>query len=151
MAQARRSMASQAAVATLTLDGVAADPETAITLPHELAIALLLRLAIAQSAIATALASRAIEGGSTSSSDDGDRLLTAKDAAEMLQIPKAHVYELVRRGELPATRFGKYVRLPLRDLRIWIERHQGRPVVGGVPPVLASRARPLKGRVVPTS
>jgi excisionase family DNA binding protein len=150
MPQARRSMASQPATVAPTLDTVAADPETAITLPPELAIALLLRLAIAQSAIATALASRAIEGP-TGSSDDGDRLLTPSDAAAMLQIPKAHVYELVRRGELPATRLGKYVRLPLRGLRIWIQNHQGRLVVGGGPPMLASRVRPPRRRVVPTS
>ena len=141
-------MASQAAVVAPTLDAVAADPETAITLPPELAIALLLRLTVAQSAIATALARRAIEEGSTRSSDDGDRLLTPSDAAAMLQIPKAHVYELVRRGELPATRLGKYVRLPLHGLRIWIESH---PVVGGGPQVLASRGRRSRGRVVPTS
>jgi excisionase family DNA binding protein len=139
-------MASQAALVAPTLDAVAADPETAITLPPELAIALLLRLAIAQSAIAPALASRAIEERSSGSSDDGNRLLTPSDAAAMLQIPKAHVYELVRRGELPATRLGKYVRLPLRGLRIWIESH---PVVGGVSPVLASRVRQPSGRAAP--
>jgi excisionase family DNA binding protein len=143
-------MANQAPVAAPTLDAVAADPETAITLPHELAIALLLRLAIAQSAIATALASRALEGGSTGS-HDGDRLLTPRDAAAMLQIPKAHVYELVRRGQLPSTRLGKYVRLPLRDLRVWIESRQRRPLVTGVPPVIASPARPPRGGPMPTS
>jgi excisionase family DNA binding protein len=142
---------SHAARVAPTLDAIAADPEAAIALPSELAIGLLLRLAIAQSAIATALASQTIEGGSIASSDNSDRLLTPGDAAALLQIPKAHIYELVRRGELPATRLGKYVRLPLRSLRTWIESRQGQTVVGGGPQMLASPVRRPRGRVVPTS
>ncbi len=48
--------------------------------------------------------------------DDG-RLLTAKQAAEYLKVPRAYVYELARRGELPSVRLGeRYVRFTARAL-----------------------------------
>jgi len=135
-------------ITTPTLDAVADDPQTAISLSPELAVTLLLRLATAQSALAAALASRTIGENSVSPSGDAhdDRLLTASDAAMLLQIPKAHVYELVRRGELPATRLGKYVRLPLRALRVWVECHRERSLVSPTSPVIPSRGRSTKGQ-----
>ncbi len=57
-----------------------------------------------------------------------DRLLTAKEAAARLGIPAPRVYEMVRRGELPAKRFGdgdpkrRTVRISSADLRAWIAR-----------------------------
>ncbi len=40
------------------------------------------------------------------------RVLTVPEAAALLRISRRHVYELVRRGELPAIRLGRVVRIP---------------------------------------
>lgn len=49
------------------------------------------------------------------------KLLTAEEVAEMLRIPKAHVYELARRGKIPCTRIGRLVRFPQARILEWIE------------------------------
>jgi excisionase family DNA binding protein len=36
-----------------------------------------------------------------------DEVLTAREVADLLRMPVSTVYELARRGELPASRFGK--------------------------------------------
>jgi excisionase family DNA binding protein len=41
------------------------------------------------------------------------QLLTAEQLAERWQVPKAHVYELTRRGEIPVVKLGKYYRYRL--------------------------------------
>jgi excisionase family DNA binding protein len=38
------------------------------------------------------------------------KLLTAEDLAERWQVPKAHVYALARRGDIPVIELGKYKR-----------------------------------------
>ncbi len=48
---------------------------------------------------------------------DNGHLLTAEQAAEYLKVPRAYVYELARRGELPSVRLGeRYVRFTARAL-----------------------------------
>jgi excisionase family DNA binding protein len=42
-----------------------------------------------------------------------DRLMTAEELAERWQVLKGHVYELTRRGEIPAVKLGKYYRYRL--------------------------------------
>jgi excisionase family DNA binding protein len=54
-------------------------------------------------------------------------MLLAQEAAEVLRVPRARVYELVRQGRLPAVRVGRLVRIPEAELRLWIARG-GRPV-----------------------
>jgi len=49
------------------------------------------------------------------------RLLTAKEAAEILSVPLARLYELVREERLPAVRIGRTVRVHPRALEAWIE------------------------------
>lgn len=43
-------------------------------------------------------------------------LLTVQDAAERLTVKPSHVYDQIRRGELPSVRVGKYVRVPAAAL-----------------------------------
>lgn len=43
-------------------------------------------------------------------------LLTAQEAAELLKVKKATVYEMVKRGEIPAVKIGKQVRIDRADL-----------------------------------
>ena len=44
-------------------------------------------------------------------------LLTAQEAAELLKVKKATVYEMVKRGEIPAVKIGKQVRIDRNDLK----------------------------------
>lgn len=49
------------------------------------------------------------------------RLLTADDVAEVLGVPRAFVYALSRRGELPTVRVGdRYVRYRAQTVQEWI-------------------------------
>ena len=48
-------------------------------------------------------------------------LLTVAEAAELLRVHPNHVYELIRRGELPHVRLGRVIRLPRHRLHQWIE------------------------------
>ena len=45
------------------------------------------------------------------------KLLTAQEAAELLKVKKATVYEMVKRGEIPAVKIGKQVRIDREDLQ----------------------------------
>ena len=44
-------------------------------------------------------------------------LLTAQEAAELLKVKKATVYEMVKRGQIPAVKIGKQVRIDREDLQ----------------------------------
>ena len=46
----------------------------------------------------------------------GIEVLTCAEVAERLRISKKSVYRLVRRGELPALRFGRAIRIPVARL-----------------------------------
>ena len=52
-------------------------------------------------------------------------LLTVPEAAELLRVHSNHVYELIRRGELPHVRLGRVIRLPRHRLEQWIEEQCG--------------------------
>jgi excisionase family DNA binding protein len=55
-------------------------------------------------------------------------LLTAEDVAQILRVPRAFVYSLARRGELPTVRVGdRYVRFRDDALRRWIEECETEP------------------------
>ena len=58
-------------------------------------------------------------------------LLTVAEAAELLRVHPNHVYELIRRGELPHVRLGRVIRLPRHRLEQWIEDECGASVGGG--------------------
>ena len=51
-----------------------------------------------------------------------EKLLTYKQAAEMLGVTDRTVWTLVDEGELPAVRFGRSVRIDPIDLRAYIDR-----------------------------
>ena len=48
-------------------------------------------------------------------------LLTYRDAARLLGITERSVWALVQRGEIPAVRFGRTVRIDPADLRAFID------------------------------
>lgn len=48
-------------------------------------------------------------------------LLTVREAAALLRISRNLAYELVTRGEIPAIRLGRVIRVPRAALEQWIE------------------------------
>ena len=45
---------------------------------------------------------------------------TVPEVAQILRVPKLHVYRLVREGKLPAVHIGRWVRVPEEALRAWM-------------------------------
>jgi excisionase family DNA binding protein len=62
-------------------------------------------------------------GQSKEGNGDDEVLFTVPEVARRLGVPEQYAYELTRRGELPAVRFGKYVRVRAADLAGWIDGH----------------------------
>ena len=56
-------------------------------------------------------------------------LVRVTEAAELASVGRARAYELVARGEWPSVVIGRSVRVPLQDLRDWIEQRK-RPAGG---------------------
>lgn len=50
--------------------------------------------------------------------------LTVPEAAAELQIPVSTLYDLIRRGEVPAVRIGKRIRVPWRRLEEWLNEKE---------------------------
>ena len=66
---------------------------------------------------------------------DSSLLLTVSEAARVLRISRNLAYELVARGELPAVRLGRVIRVPRHGLEQWIARQSGLP--DAPPPVVS--------------
>jgi excisionase family DNA binding protein len=58
--------------------------------------------------------------------DEGYRLLTVREVADVMRVSTMTVYRLIRGGELPATRVGKHFRIPTRDLEGYLESQSTR-------------------------
>ena len=52
------------------------------------------------------------------------RLLSLKVISELTTVPRSTLYTLLARGELPAVRLGKSLRIDERDLLNWIADHR---------------------------
>jgi len=50
-------------------------------------------------------------------------LVKPTEAAEMLRISRARVYELIASGKVPSVRVGRFTRIPLAALREWVRVH----------------------------
>ncbi len=84
------------------------------------------------------MTSAATENGRPEAPAEDLRHLSVPKAAELLNLPKARVYELIRQGEIPAVRYGKNLRVPLSGLRESIARHQEKGLDGPDSNMLAS-------------
>jgi len=62
-----------------------------------------------------------------------EKLLTYKQAGELLGVTERTVWTLVADGELPAVRFGRSVRIDPADLRAYIDRCKTTSRGGHVP------------------
>ena len=83
-----------------------------------------------------------------------DRLLSVVEVATVLSLRVPRVYELIRRGRLPAVRVGRSVRIRPCDLHAWIEGQREKimdtnfePSLSSPPPMSRSmtKARGRKG------
>ena len=79
-------------------------------------------------AVLSALAAYMLQQPDARHADDDlsnvGRLLTVEQAAERLCFTIQYLYELIRKGQFPSIRQGKYVRIPLSDLSAWIDEHR---------------------------
>ncbi len=55
---------------------------------------------------------------------DPDRLVTAQQLADRLQLSRATIYALMREG-LPSIRLGRARRFRVSDVDRWLDDHQG--------------------------
>ncbi|MFA5391763.1 MAG: helix-turn-helix domain-containing protein [Candidatus Omnitrophota bacterium] len=55
------------------------------------------------------------------------KLLTTTQAAARLQISERRVLQLIKKGDLPATKFGRDWQIKERDLNAFTPRRRGRP------------------------
>ncbi len=60
-------------------------------------------------------------------------LLTAQEAAELLKVKKATVYEMVKRGQIPAVKIGKQVRIARESLEQVLRPDGGRQAAAEPP------------------
>jgi excisionase family DNA binding protein len=54
-----------------------------------------------------------------------EQLITVAEAAHALSFTPQYLYELIRTGSFFALRQGKYIRIRLSDLKLWIQNRQG--------------------------
>jgi excisionase family DNA binding protein len=68
--------------------------------------------------------------------------LTAEQLADRWQVPKAHVYALTRRGEIPAVKLGRYYRYRLDQIEafeVGADTVQTDPLLAGATTAIAPR------------
>ncbi|MGC2494620.1 MAG: helix-turn-helix domain-containing protein [Candidatus Binatus sp.] len=63
-------------------------------------------------------------GAPANDAEPSERLLTVVEVAKMLECARSYVYELVRKGSIPAVHLGKYVRIRYSTLVELIERNE---------------------------
>ena len=68
------------------------------------------------------------------------KLLKAEEIAAMLDVSKSFVYQMIRKGDLPAVRFGLSVRVRPQDLDAFVEAS----LVSGVSQPMTGRRPPMK-------
>jgi excisionase family DNA binding protein len=51
-------------------------------------------------------------------------LARPEEAAELLGVGRSTIYELMREGELPVVHIGCAARIPVEELRQWVEAHE---------------------------
>ena len=51
-------------------------------------------------------------------------LVWPEEAAELLGVGRSTIYELMRAGELHVVHIGRAARIPVEDLRLWVEAHE---------------------------
>src|SRR5437867_10666165 len=121
------------------LDDLEADLGLADSLPVPMLADRARRAARLAADLQTALIARAV---SREASPEPDRLLAIPKVAEILEFTEQYVYELIRRGHLPAVRSGKYVRVSASAVESFMKNGPANPLDTG----LYQRYSPGRGR-----
>jgi len=123
---------SQKPVTPVTIDDLLADPSRSVGLTRgaiqQLYIQLASRIGTLK-ALESVLLSMLLRQPTDSdpASQPSGELLTAPEAAKILNVPESWVREQARLGELPSVRLGHYVRFRSDELRAFLVRgHAGR-------------------------
>jgi excisionase family DNA binding protein len=104
------------------------DPNTLAQVPPEEIPAMMAQLAAIQSALAVRLHESTNSLSESAPTSEPDRAITVEEAADRLTFTAQYVYELIKRGQLPAIRTGKYVRIRECDLSAWMTTHIENPL-----------------------
>jgi excisionase family DNA binding protein len=59
-----------------------------------------------------------------------DRLLVAKEVADLLAVPESWVREATREGRLPYVALGRYRRYSRQAIEAWLDQQRGGPTGG---------------------
>ncbi len=122
------------------------DPARAADLSDEQARKVLVRISALLTALSARTGTAADENGRPEAPAEALQLLGVPRVAELLDLPKARIYELIRQGELPAARVGaKNVRVPYAALREWVARRQDKGVDTAISNMLTSSHDGLRG------
>ena len=126
MAQPARRHSTEPAPPSVTLDELAGDPSKAALLSAEGRGQLLARCAAVLAALSAASVSAPEHSTHAPVQDapDPHRLLSVREVATATGFARSYVYELLRRGDLPAVRHKKYVRVRAAALEQWIASHE---------------------------
>lgn len=103
----------------ITLDAIATDPGRASKLAPEARAMLIVRAA---SVIATL---SAITITTPSAPAEGPRLLKVREVAARLRCSRGHVYEMIKRGELPAIHSGRTRVVRADAIDDYLHQHEG--------------------------
>jgi excisionase family DNA binding protein len=144
------------------LDALTTDPRLIAGLSDEDLTTVLGRLAVLHHALMAEVARRVAPAAFVEEpTPDADAMLTVPDVAARLKLPKAYVYDLIRRGDLPAVKIGasaRYRRVRAGDLGRWLAAGRtagpGQPYPAGIgyshdrprPPAASTAARTLPAR-----
>lgn len=52
---------------------------------------------------------------------DQPYLLRVPEAAQLLGLKKSKVYDMAKRRQIPTVMFGRYVRIPRKELERWVD------------------------------
>jgi excisionase family DNA binding protein len=98
--------------------------ELAATLPPTVIPTLLAEVERLKAALWMRLVTSLIDSARANPEPGPPRLLTVPQVADLVGVPAGNIYALVRRGELPAIRLGKYVRVDPAEFKKWLAQHQ---------------------------
>jgi excisionase family DNA binding protein len=125
--------------AALGLDELAVDPTKAAGLSPDARGQLVTRCAAVLAALAGTMATPVSSGHAVQNAPtEPDRLLTVPEAATLMGFAPSYVYEMCRRGDLPAVRRKKYVRIRRSAIEQWIAENEQSGLDRGISNVLSS-------------
>jgi excisionase family DNA binding protein len=108
---------------TASLDRIATDSASVESLSEGEICALIGEVAVVDARLRGKLAELK-SGVQRGSGSESHSLLTVEEAAEQLAVTGQYVYELLRKGDLPGLRVGKYWRIDEGDLLRWIAKQK---------------------------